>query len=34
MLASERTMSGIDFQDALQRAAHPDDAPELTRSAN
>ena len=34
MLASERTMSGTDFQDALQRAAHPDDAPELTRSAN
>ena len=34
MLASERTMSGVDFQDALQRAAHPDDAPELTRSAN
>jgi len=34
MLASERTMSGTDFQDTLQRAAHPDDAPELTRSAN
>ena len=34
MLACERTMSGTDFQDALQRAAHPDDAPELTRSAN
>jgi PAS domain S-box-containing protein len=34
MLASDRTMSGVDFQDALQRAAHPDDAPELTRSAN
>ena len=34
MLASERTISGTDFQDALQRAAHPDDAPELTRSAN
>jgi PAS domain S-box-containing protein len=34
MLASERTMNGTDFQDALQRAAHPDDAPELTRSAN
>ena len=34
MLASEQTMSGIEFAEVLQRAAHPDDATELTRSAN
>ena len=34
MLATARTMSGTEFAEALQQAAHPDDAPELTRSAN
>ena len=33
MLASERTMSGTEFAEVLQKAAHPDDAEELTRSA-
>ncbi len=34
ILASERTMSGTEFAEALQGAAHPDDVSELTRSAN
>ena len=33
MLASERTMSGTEFAEVLQKAAHPDDAEELRRSA-
>ncbi len=34
MLAAPPTMTGQEFAEALQRAAHPDDGPELTRSAN
>ena len=34
MLASERTMSGVEFVDTLQRAAHPDDGPGSARAAD
>jgi PAS domain S-box-containing protein len=33
MLGSERTMTGAQFADTLQRVAHPDDIAELERSA-
>ena len=33
LLECERTMSGTEFADTLQRAAHPDDAAVLTRAA-
>jgi PAS domain S-box-containing protein len=33
MLGSERTMTGVEFADTLQRVAHPDDVAELERSA-
>jgi PAS domain S-box-containing protein len=33
MLDSERTMTGVEFADTLQRVAHPDDVAELERSA-
>jgi len=33
MLGSERTMTGVEFADTLQRVAHPDDVVELERSA-
>lgn len=33
MLGSERTMSGVEFAQTLQRIAHPDDAAALERSA-
>jgi PAS domain S-box-containing protein len=33
MLGSERTMSGVEFAETLQRVAHPDDVAELERSA-
>jgi PAS domain S-box-containing protein len=33
MLASERTMNGVEFLDTLQRAAHPDDGTELRSAA-
>jgi PAS domain S-box-containing protein len=33
MLGSERTMTGVEFAETLQRVAHPDDVAELERSA-
>ena len=33
MLGSERTMTGVEFANTLQRVAHPDDVAELERSA-